>query len=898
MGRNKPQPQMLMSAVRQKHRRSPLLRRLRQQQAVAKLGEMALVASDLDLLFSEALDLIAQNLDVELCKVLEILPGGKELLLRAGIGWQEGLVGRAKFGAERESQAGYTLLSDEPVIVTDTRLETRFSGPQLLVDHGVVSGISVVIQGREQPFGVLGAHTTRRRKFTGHDAQFLTSMANILAFTAERMRDHDAIRVSRDQLSVILDGISEGVSVQDPSGELIYVNQKAAEILGYPSVEAVLQTPVREITSRFEVLDEEGREFPIENLPGRQAMQGLRNVSATICFKIKETGQRFWSIVSAEPIFNSAGQVVMVVNFFRDVSELKKREQMQRFLAEAGTLLASSLDFRRTLKTVARLSVTNLADWCTVHILENEEIRSLAVAHVDPEKVRFAEELQQRYPPSWNVSSPFTRVLRTGQPEFIPKISDKMLAASARDPEHLHILRELELSAAIFMPLVAHGDISGVITFVWSGEGNCYSKEDAVVVEELARRASLAIDNARLYRQARALNEELEAQVGKRTEQLQRLISKLKNEIAERKKSNEELERSQKMLEALFESAPDALVLVDEAGKIVRLNAQAEKIFGYSRSELLGQGIEMLLPMRHRQRHIHHRESFYRRMEVRAMGAGLDLTAIRKGGEEFPVDVMLSPIQLEEGTLVISAVRDITEQTQLQNELSELNRKLWENVEAERLFLSQELHDGPIQELYGISYSLSALGRQDGSGPVSETQTALADVIQTLRDICVDLRPPTLRSFGLEKAIRSHLTRLEESHPGLGIQADLMSDRLELPENVRLALYRVYQHAVNNVIRHSQAERLSIRFAYDSEQIILEIEDDGQGFRLPEKWIELAQKGHLGLVGTAERVASVGGTLEIDSAPGEGTRIRVKVPRNRDDTTRVAGRFPSAYTRP
>jgi PAS domain S-box-containing protein len=160
--------------------------RERQQAVVANLGQRALAGTDLAVLMDEAVALVAQTLAVEYSKVLELLPDGEELLLRAGVGWQEGYVGHVKVKAKTASQAGYTLLSTGPVIVEDLRTETRFSGPPLLTEHGVVSGVSVIIHSQERPWGILGAHTIHQRKFTKDDIHFLEAVANLLAMAIER----------------------------------------------------------------------------------------------------------------------------------------------------------------------------------------------------------------------------------------------------------------------------------------------------------------------------------------------------------------------------------------------------------------------------------------------------------------------------------------------------------------------------------------------------------------------------------------------------------------------------------------------------------------------------------------------------------------------------------------
>jgi signal transduction histidine kinase len=162
--------------------------RARQQAAVVELGQRALADTDLSALTNEAVVLVAQTIETEYCCLFELLPDGSALLLRAGVGWQDGRVGHATVEAGTRSQAGYVLLSNEPVIVEDLLTETRFSAPHILLDHGVLSGVSVIIQSRDRPFGVLGAHTRRHRTFTQDDIHFLQAIANVLAMAIERKR--------------------------------------------------------------------------------------------------------------------------------------------------------------------------------------------------------------------------------------------------------------------------------------------------------------------------------------------------------------------------------------------------------------------------------------------------------------------------------------------------------------------------------------------------------------------------------------------------------------------------------------------------------------------------------------------------------------------------------------
>jgi len=177
--------------------------RVRQQAAVAGLGQRALAGTELQQLFQQAVEVVAATFKVEYCKVLNLLPNGSRLKLVAGVGWKEGLVGHATVSGGRDSQAGFTLLRREPVIVEDIQTERRFSGPPLLREHGVVSGISVIIGTMSQPFGVLGAHSTHRRIFSQDDVHFFQAVANVLAEAIQRKRTEEELQRSYHRLQTL-----------------------------------------------------------------------------------------------------------------------------------------------------------------------------------------------------------------------------------------------------------------------------------------------------------------------------------------------------------------------------------------------------------------------------------------------------------------------------------------------------------------------------------------------------------------------------------------------------------------------------------------------------------------------------------------------------------------------
>jgi PAS domain S-box-containing protein len=200
---------VLAAAHRQAEER--LRARVRQQVAVAELGQQALSSSDLSRLMDHAASLVAQTLEVEYCQILELLPDDETLLLRAGVGWQVGLVGQMKVETKTGSHAGYTLLSKEPVIIEDWRTEKRFNLPPLHHDHRITSGISVIIDGHNPPFGVLGAYATKQRAFTQDQVYFLQAIANILAEVVERKQGEEALRKSEERYRAFVQQSSEGI---------------------------------------------------------------------------------------------------------------------------------------------------------------------------------------------------------------------------------------------------------------------------------------------------------------------------------------------------------------------------------------------------------------------------------------------------------------------------------------------------------------------------------------------------------------------------------------------------------------------------------------------------------------------------------------------------------------
>src|SRR5947208_2440761 len=209
------------------------LRAARQQEAVAHLGQQALAGAPVAELTDAAVALAARALEVELVSLLELRPESRTLLLRAGVGWRAGAVGRTILPADADSHAGYVLRSTGQVVVEDLTTERRFGGSPLLASHGVVSSLSVLVHGNERPFGILGAHAPRRREFTIHDAHFLQAVANVLATAIDRARTEAALRSSEEHFRSLIENASDIVTVVGENGVFRYASPSVERVLGY-----------------------------------------------------------------------------------------------------------------------------------------------------------------------------------------------------------------------------------------------------------------------------------------------------------------------------------------------------------------------------------------------------------------------------------------------------------------------------------------------------------------------------------------------------------------------------------------------------------------------------------------------------------------------------------------
>lgn len=389
---------------------------------------------------------------------------------------------------------------------------------------------------------------------------------------AEQARLLRQAEAAEAKFRALLESAPDAIIAVDGDGRIVLVNSQTEKLYGYRRDE-LLGQPIEVLIPERYRDDHAAARARYYADPGVLPMGGHREVAS-----LRKDGSEFLAEVSLNLLKTEEGPLVITV--VRDITERKRAEEERArflaweqaaraeaeaarrrfaFLAEATTLLASSLDYEVTLQRVARLAVPVLADICIVDIIEDDSIRQVAVAALDPAKEKLLEEMRYRYPPDPSGPHPVMRVLHTGQAELYPEIPDSLLVSYAHDAEHLAMIRQLGFRSRITVPFVARGRTLGAISFILTESDNRYGPAELALAEDLARRAALAVDNARLYREAQeALNREQSARAE---------AEKLAAERA-----------------AILGQIGDAVIIADPSGRITFANEAARRLYGVSRT--------------------------------------------------------------------------------------------------------------------------------------------------------------------------------------------------------------------------------------------------------------------------------------------------------------------------
>ena len=552
-------------------------------------------------------------------------------------------------------------------------------------------------------------------------------------------------------------------------------------------------------------------------------------------------GSYRWHLGRAVPLRNAEGGIDFWVGTATDIDAQKRTEQAQDFLLRAGAELTRSLDYRRALQAVAQLAVPEIADWCVIDLLEEGgTIRSIALAHAEPAKVTFGRELQERYPASIDDVRGVARVVRTGEPALLPEIPQRFLETEAVDELHLDLLRELGLTSYMCVPIPLRDRFVGAITFVAAESGRRFEQRDLLLAELLARRAGIAIENARLYREV------------------------------------EEQAQAARVLAAIG----DGVVLLDSQGVIRLWNRAAEAITGARRDAVIGRRAADVLPGF---------QPSAQRIPLASSGspATPETVPVEIDGRELWLSI--TGVDFEDG--IVYAFRDLTAERALEQVRQELVATV-----------SHELRT-PLAAIYGSAVTLRredivlepALQKKL-LGVIHEESSRLAEIVNDLL-LASQLDAGTLAvniehcdaaelARGVVDAARTHL-------PG-GVTVELVEPEEPIAPVAadEGQLRQVLANLVDNAVKYSPGGGdVRIRLEPVGGHLRFAVADRGLGIpsserrRIFEKFYRVDPDMTGGIGGTGlglyicrELVRRVAGRLWVEANDGRGSIFYVEIP--------------------
>jgi PAS domain S-box-containing protein len=309
-----------------------------------------------------------------------------------------------------------------------------------------------------------------------------------------------ALRGTEQRLAVIVDALGEAVTIRGPDDRLLHANRAALDRMGLSSVQELREADPRVLMGGWETVAEDGREIQMEDLPSVRALRGEQPEPLMMRSVHRSTGEEQWVLLKATAVRDANGSIEAAVTIIEDVTAAKRSALRMEFLARTSQMLASSLDYQETLRNVAGLAVPRIADWCGVDLFDEQgERERVAVAHVDPSKLEMAERLRAFEPEEIDPEQGLGLVRRTGEPVLYNEIPDELLVETAIDDEHLALLRAVGMRAALIVPMIARNRTIGALTLVSAESGRTFGEGDVEFAAQIAERAALAVENARLY---------------------------------------------------------------------------------------------------------------------------------------------------------------------------------------------------------------------------------------------------------------------------------------------------------------------------------------------------------------------------------------------------------------
>lgn len=541
------------------------------------------------------------------------------------------------------------------------------------------------------------------------------------------------------------------------------------------------------------------------------------------------------------------------------------QEKRSRFLGEASSLLASSLDYDETLKQVARLAVPSVADWCSVRIVENDALARTAVAHSDPEKLALADEFSKRFPDDLRPDRGLGRVLATGCSEIYPHVTEEMLIAGARDPEHLAMLRQLGITSVLIVPLNARGRTLGAITMIAAESGRHFGEDDLQLADDLARRAAVAVDNARLHRALR----ESEAQ-----------------------------------FRSLVEQSPISTVVFDAEGHPLESNPAFERLFGATLSDAPTGYTVFNDPQLHASGVIPLLERAFRGEEVMLPALRYDttLTSTTGKGNTFWAEAVLYPVRDATGKLsrVVMLQTDVSEKIEAEKKrlATEASLRRTEKLATAGRLAATVAHEinNPLEAITNILFILRSDSRipKEFEEYLVTADIELRRVAHIARQTLGFYRENVLPEWAdvnllVEDILSIYRKRFEAREISLSRALGSETKAYIMVGEIKQVIANLVSNAIDAC---SERGEIAVRVLSNGTQIRIEVEDDGHGIdadHLPHIFEPFFSTKKdvgtgLGLWVSKEIVDRHRGRIEVETRPmrQQGTLFRVTLPLHKD----------------
>lgn len=655
----------------------------------------------------------------------------------------------------------------------------------------------------------------------------------------ERRDQERALETNEAQLRAILDNAPSVIFLKDKDGRYTLVNRAFTQLHGCTYEECIGKTDQ-------ELFPPESS-APIQSDDQRVWETGeplqMEETSPFV-----ETPQTF--LTTKFPLRNTNGEIYALGGVSTDITARKQEEVARQFLTDASAVLASSLDYEQTLQQVAMLAVPEIADWCSVDIWtpQTREIQQLAVAHVDPEKVKWALELREVYPPDPDGLTGLPNVLRTGKSELYPHIPEEALIAGAKDEQHLEVMRQIGFRSVLIVPIVARERTLGAITLVTTNEsGHSYTETDLTLAEGLAARAALAIDNARLYRVAQ-------------------------KELWERQRVEDALRASEEQFR--FALANSDIGVYSQDGELRytwvysgNQNRQLTEIYGKTDAEIMtADEAEHLMGIK--------RRVYDTGVEERHV-----VQASRVEGQPRFYDTVFKPQRNTEGKIigVTGTVTDVTERKQAEAALAQHQAE----IEALNVRLQRSMRETHHRVKNNLQVITALIGMQQMKHAefvsVAELER-LTQHIQSLASIH-DLLTQQARTDAdvIRVSIRAVMEKLL---PGLQLMVGergiifYIAD-LHLPVRHSTTVAVLVNELISNSLKHGKGT-IEVGLAIQDRTATLEVRDSGPGF--PEDFNpETAANTGLDLISSLTTI-DLAGTVRYENRPEGGARVLITFP--------------------